>query len=208
MVHIDTEILLKQVALGNREARELLLDRHRERLKRMISARIDERVRKRVDPSDVVQEALVIANERLEQYLTGSPLPFYPWLRQIAWDQLIACHRVHLYARRRSQQREEDIKSALSNESVGQLASSVVDESANPLGRLVQNELRQRVRAAIEQLPEKLREVLVLRHLEQLTNAEAAEVLSIGVSAAKMRHARAIEQLIALLHDRPDESEL
>src|SRR5439155_9619642 len=106
-------------------------------------------------------------------------------------------HRKHLYARRRSRRREEDVAAAMSDESVAELASCLVDANSDPLSRLVRSELRDRVRRAIDQLPPTYREILVLRHLEQLSTAEAAEVLAIGQSAAKMRHARAVEQLKA-----------
>lgn len=195
----DTAQLLKQAARGDRLARNRLLDRHRERLKRMLAVRMDHRLLKRVDPSDIVQETLVLADRRLDAYLREQPLPFYPWLRQLAWDQLVAFHRKHLYAHRRSRRREEDMAPALSDESVAELASCLVDETADPLRRLVREELRQRVRRAIDQLPDTYREILVLRHLEQLSSAEAAAVLAIGPSAAKMRHLRAIERLRELL---------
>jgi RNA polymerase sigma-70 factor (ECF subfamily) len=172
----------------------------------MISVRIDHRLSKRVDPSDVVQETLIIANRRLDRYLRERPLPFYPWLRQLAWDQLVAMHRKHLYAGRRSRRREEDMAPALSDESVAALASCLVDDTADPIKRLVRAELQSRVRAAIDRLPEAYREILVLRHLEQLSSAEAAAVLEIGSSAAKMRHLRAIERLKELLGEPPPEN--
>lgn len=197
----DTAALLAQAAQGDRMAKDRLLERHRERLRRMIAVRMDHRLGKRVDPSDVVQETLVLADRRLAKYLKHPPLPFYPWLRQLAWDQLVAMNRKHLYARRRSRRREEDVAPALSDESVAELASCLVDDTADPLKKLVRAELQDRVRAAIDQLPEAYREILVLRHLEQLSMAEAAAVLAIGSSAAKMRHLRAIERLRKLLED-------
>jgi RNA polymerase sigma-70 factor (ECF subfamily) len=204
----DTDALLKGAAAGDPLAKDELFQRHRDRLRRMITVRMDPRVRKRVDPSDVLQETLVQADRRLDEYVADPPLPFYPWLRQLAWDQLLTVHRKHLYARRRSRHREEDLLSALSDESVGELAKSLIDESNDPLARVIRNELRERVRRAIAALPEVHREILVLRHLEQLSSAEAADVLAIGVSAAKMRHLRAVEQLRALLDEsaRPGET--
>jgi RNA polymerase sigma-70 factor (ECF subfamily) len=202
----DTTILLAQAKAGDRAARDRLLERHRDRLRRMIAVRMDHRLHKRLDPSDVVQETLVLADRRLKAYLEDPPLPFYPWLRQLAWDQLVAMHRKHLYARRRSRRREEDMAPALSDESVAELASCLVDDTGNPLHKLVRAELQNRVRTAIDRLPETYREILVLRHLEQLSTAEAAAVLEIGASAAKMRHLRAIERLRELLEDPGAES--
>lgn len=197
----DTAALLAQAANGDIRARDTLLVRHRDRIRRMIAVRMDHRLQKRVDPSDIVQETLVIADRRLDEYLREQPIPFYPWLRQLAWDQLVAFQRKHLYASRRSRRREEDIAAALSDESVAELASCLVDSASNPLNRLVREELQQRVRLAIDKLPDAYREILVLRHLEQLSTVEAASVLEIGSSAAKMRHLRAVERLKALLDD-------
>lgn len=197
----ETVLLLRQAAAGDIASRDRLLEMHRGRLRRMVAVRMDRRLHKRVDPSDIIQETFIIASRRLEDYLREQPLPFYPWLRQLAWDQLIAVHRRHLRAGRRAQSREEVAFHELSDESVGELAARLVDETADPLRRLVRSELQARVRRAIERLPETDREILVLRHLEHLSLAEAAAVLAIGESAAKMRHLRAVERLRKLLGD-------
>ena len=199
----DTAALLTRAARGDQQARNRLLDIHRNRLKRMIAVRMDHRLLKRIDPSDIVQDTLVLADRRLDEYIRDQPIAFYPWLRQLAWDQVVALQRKHLYASRRSRRREEDLVPALSDESVAELASCVLDRAADPLHRLVQAELRCRVRQAIEKLPVPYREILVLRHLEQLSTAEAAEILGISQSAVKMRHLRALERLKGLL-DAPN----
>src|SRR5437660_4847486 len=184
--------LLTRAAQGDQSARHRLLDRHRSRLRRMIAVRLDRRLASRVDPSDIVQETLVLADRRLDKYLQEQPIPLYPWLRQLAWDQLVAAHRKHLYASRRSRRREEGVAAALSDDSVAKLASCVVDDTADPLRKLVRRELRDRVRQAIDRLPPTYREILVLRHLEQLPTVEVATILGIGQSAVKMRHLRAL----------------
>lgn len=186
-------------AAGDTIARQRLLSKHRQRLRRMIAVRLDRRLLARVDPSDIVQETLLLADRRLDEYLRELPIPFYPWLRQLAWDQLVAAQRRHLYARRRSRSREEPLATSLSDESVAELAGSLVDNTAEPLARLVSVEMRERVRMAVDQLPALYREILVLRHLEQLSTAEAAAVLGIGQSAVKMRHLRALESIKSLL---------
>jgi RNA polymerase sigma-70 factor (ECF subfamily) len=154
----DTNALFRQAAAGDAVARDRLLQRHRERLRRMIAVRMDQRLKKRADPSDIVQETLTVADRRLEEYFKSQPIPFYPWLRQLACDQLITFHRKHLYASRRSRCREEDVATALSDESVAELASCLLDDRANPLSRLARRELQDRVRRAIDQLPEKYRD--------------------------------------------------
>ena len=196
-----TDNLIRQAATGDDVARQRLLEHHRLRLRRMIAVRLDRRLLARVDPSDIVQEALVLADRRLDAYLLQPPIPFYPWLRQLAWDQLIAANRKHLYAGRRSRGREESLASNLSDESVAELAGSLIDDTSDPLAKLVAAERRGRVRDAVDQLPATYREILVLRHLEQLSTAETAAVLDIGPSAVKMRHLRALERLKLLLGD-------
>src|SRR5438093_9616573 len=106
MAPADTEQLLERAAGGDAVARDQLLQRHRDRLKRMVAVRADPRLAARVDPSDVVQETLAEAAARLDAYLRTRPLPFYPWLRQIAQQRLIDLHRRHVQAGRRSVMRE------------------------------------------------------------------------------------------------------
>src|SRR5215472_7956514 len=103
----DTEELLEQAGTGDRTARQQLLARHRGRLRQMVALRIDRRMAARVDPSDVVQEALADAARNLSDYIEERPLPFYPWLRQFAWERLLQLHRHHLRAQRRSVDREQ-----------------------------------------------------------------------------------------------------
>src|SRR5437868_12474354 len=102
----DTDHLLARVAAGDEAARDLLLERYRQRLRRMVVVRFDPRLAARVDPSDVVQETLAEAAAKLDRYLRDRPLPFYPWLRQLARRRLIDLHRRHVQARRRSVTRE------------------------------------------------------------------------------------------------------
>ncbi len=95
----DTEELLRHARDGVAEARALLLERHRRRLGKMVEMRMNPRVRARLDPSDVVQETLATASDKLDDYLSNQPLPFYPWLRQLAWEKLVHEHDRHLRLR-------------------------------------------------------------------------------------------------------------
>src|SRR5436309_2593871 len=154
----DTEELLDRAAHGDDSARQQLLDRHRGRMRRMVAARLDRRLAARVDPSDVVQEALAAAAEHLDGYLRDRPLPFYPWLRHFAWDRLMKLHRHHIKVQRRSVTREGAW--IMPDESAQQLANRLVARSTNPVGRLIREELRDRIRAALAELAEPDREVL------------------------------------------------
>src|SRR3954468_14879787 len=113
----DTDDLLDSAARGDQAAREELLARFRTRLRQMIAVRLDRRLAPRLDPSDVVQEALAEAARRLPDYLRERPLPFYPWLRQLALERLIDLHRHHVRASKRSVQREERSLPPLPDES-------------------------------------------------------------------------------------------
>jgi RNA polymerase sigma-70 factor (ECF subfamily) len=195
----DTDELLDRSARGDTAARDQLLIRHRPRLKQMVSYRMDRRLAARIDPSDVVQEVLTEAARRLPDYLRERPLPFYPWLRQLACEQLIVLYRRHVRAQRRSVIREEVGFLALPEESAARLAERLADSASSPSKRLARKEARLRVQAALRRLAPADREVLELRHLEQLSVAEVAAVLGINAAAARTRHLRALQRLRALL---------
>src|SRR5690348_474527 len=176
----DTDELVEQARGGDRAARQQLLVRHRDRLRQMVAVRMGRRLRARVAPSDVVQEALADAAQELSNYLRRRPLPFYPWLRQLAWDRLIELHRRHVRAGKRSVTREDPDALRLPDESAAQLAARLADLGSSPSERLLRDELRQRVRLALARLSAGDRQVLVLRHLEQLSTADSAAVLGIS----------------------------
>jgi RNA polymerase sigma-70 factor (ECF subfamily) len=190
----DTEQLLDRAAAGDAAARGALLVRHRDRLRRMVAVRLDPRLAARVDPSDVVQDTLAEADRRLGEYLRDRPVPFYPWLRQIAGDRLGAEYRRHVRAGRRSVGREES-PAALPEGSVMALADRLLDRGPGPSEAARRAELRDRVRRALDGLPPTEREVLALRYLEELTAREVGAVLGIGEEAAKKRALRALRRL-------------
>jgi len=176
----ETDELLNRAARGDPLARQEILARHRDRLRHMIGVRMDRRLAARVDPSDVVQETLGEAVQRLPDYLRHRPLPFYPWLRQLAWERLITLHRRHM-AQKRSVRREEHLP--LPDNSALQLADLVVARSATPSSVMGREELRRLVREALSRLSDTDREVLVLRHLEQLSVPEIAAIQGITEGA-------------------------
>jgi RNA polymerase sigma-70 factor (ECF subfamily) len=200
----NTEELLERAGTGDQRARQQLLARHRGRLRQMVALRIDRRMAARVDPSDVMQEALADAAANLSDYVKTRPLPFYPWLRQFAWQRLLQLHRHHLQAQRRSVTREQLRIFDLADESEAMLAERLVNSASSPSARLLASELRDRVRAALDALEPRDREVLVLRYLEQLSSKEIAAVLGISEAAVKTRHRRALERLRRRL-DESDE---
>jgi RNA polymerase sigma-70 factor, ECF subfamily len=203
----DTEELLRQAEHGDLGARDGLLARHRDRLRKMIAWRIDRRLAARVDPSDVVQEVFLEASGKMDRYLRERPLPFFPWLRALAGEHLVALHRRHVRARGRSVLREEPGVLDLPDESVAELAARLVTSSTSPTQRALRKELRERVRQALGRLSERDREVLVLRNLEQLSVADTAAVLAISAGAVKVRHLRALERLRVFLDEKNEEEE-
>lgn len=190
-----TEELLDRVQGGDRQAAEALLARHRDRLRKMIHARLDPRLKRRVDPSDVAQEALAEAAQKLADYASRRPLPFYPWLRQIAWERLVRLHRRHVAAANRSVRREVSDELRLPDESALALFSGLRAGGTSPSGQAIGRELQARVREALGTLSAADREILVLRHVEQLSTKEVAAVLGKSPSAVKLRLLRALRRL-------------
>jgi RNA polymerase sigma-70 factor (ECF subfamily) len=195
----ETEQLLDKADAGDVAAVNQLLAGHRSRLRAMIRLRLDPRVAGRIDPSDVVQEALLEAHRRLGDYLRDRPLPFYPWLRKLAWERLVHLHQKHLVSGKRSVGREIEFTPLLSGDSVAILARRLIASDNSPSHQVLQAELQARVRTALERLSETDREVLVLRFMEQLSVEEIGDVLGMGESAVKMRNLRALERLRSLL---------
>jgi RNA polymerase sigma-70 factor (ECF subfamily) len=201
----DTDVLLAQASQGNRDARDQLLERHRPRLRQLIGLRLDRRLAARLDPSDVVQESLADAAGKLDDYLRTRPLPFYPWLRGIALGRLIDMYRWHIRTGKRSVRREQRALPPLPDESVAELVHRLCARGSSPSEKLARSEAGARVRAALDQLSERDRELLVLRHLEQLSIREIAGVLGISEGAVKVRHVRALERLRDWLGEDPRE---
>ena len=185
----DTDDLLRQAVLGDSTASTTLMERYRNRLKTMIRARMDQRLQRRLDPSDVVQDTFVEAHQRLSEYAQSKPMDFYPWLRRLAWDRLVDLHRRHLNTARRSVERE------LVDASSHALVAYLADSRFSPLRDILRDELRQRIQSALDHLSADAREVLMLRFVEQLPVREAAQVLELTEAALKSRQLRALKAL-------------
>jgi RNA polymerase sigma-70 factor, ECF subfamily len=198
---LDTDALIQQASRGDGSARQRLLVRHQGRLRQMVAVRLDRRLSHRIDPSDIVQEALTDAAQHLSEYLRDRPLPFYPWLRQFAWQRLLEVHRQHIQAKRRSVLREEVDDPLLPEPSSRALVDRLLASGTSPSNRLIRDELRRSVQAALARLSQGDREILVMRHLEQLTAIEIGAVLEISPGAVRARLLRALERLRTLLDE-------
>ena len=197
----DTESLFHRAGEGDLQAQAALLERYRARLRRMIELRLDKRVSARADASDIVQETLHDAHQRLPEYFSNPQLPFYPWLRRIASDRLIDVHRRHISAERRSVLKEFPWMLEVNDESLAELAHGVAASSIMPGRRAMLAEMEARMQAALMELRPHDREILVLRYLEQLGVAEIAAVLGISQTAVTSRHLRALQRLRRLMGD-------
>ncbi|RCS52938.1 RNA polymerase factor sigma-70 [Bremerella cremea] len=195
-----TQQLLDGARNGDTSARDALLQRHRDSLRRMIEMRLDRRIQQRVDASDIVQEVLVDANRRLVDYLENPKMPFHLWLRHMAKDRIIDAHRRHRVSGKRSVDREQNLNVGFNmDQSSVDLAAQLCDHNATPGAAATMQELHIRFQAAIEELEDQDREVVIMRHFEQLSNQDVAAALDLTPAAASMRYLRAIRRLRSLL---------
>jgi RNA polymerase sigma-70 factor (ECF subfamily) len=201
----ETQDLLAQAREGRQNAVERLLDVHREPLRRMIGLRLDPALAARVDASDIVQDVLIEAHRRLEEYLRNPVMPFRLWLRHIAKDHVIDAHRRHRQAQRRSLDREQPLVPAvLADHSSLELAGQLLDQERTPASAAIHHELQRKLDSAIADLDEDDREIILLRHREQLSNQQTAEALGLSEAASSMRYLRAVRRLrSALLPEQP-----
>jgi RNA polymerase sigma-70 factor (ECF subfamily) len=197
---VDPDRLLEQARQGDEQARQHLLALHREPMRRMISLRLDPAIAARLDASDVVQEVLLEASRRLDDYLREPAMPFPLWLRHIARDHIIDAHRRHRQAQRRGVDREQPaVPAAFADRSSLELAAQFLDQDLTPASAAIQHEMQRRLHAAIAALDEDDREIILMRHFEQMSNQEVAAVLGLTEAAASMRHLRALRKLKASL---------
>ena len=195
-----TEELLARARNGEAEAVDRLLTAQREPLRRMIGARLDPALSARVDASDVVQDVLLEAHRRLNDYLRNPVMPFHLWLRHIAKDHVIDAHRRHRQAQRRSLDREQPLVPAvLPDHSSFELAGQVLDQEATPATAAIRHELQARLQEALAAMDNDDREIILMRHAEMLSNQEVADVLGLTEAAASMRYLRAVRRLRATL---------
>jgi RNA polymerase sigma-70 factor (ECF subfamily) len=202
----ETQVLLGRIEREEPGAVDRLWERHRPALRRMIDLRLDRALGRRVDASDVVQEVLLKASRRLPEYLRNPVLPFHLWLRQIARDHIVDQHRRHRLAERRSIDRERSLDAAaFLDRSSLDLAAQLRDPNLTPAAAAVRAELERRFHAALGQLDDDDREIILLRHFEQLSNSEVARLLAISEPAAGMRHLRALRRLRTVLGETPSQ---
>jgi len=191
---------VKQAASGDPGSWAELMKRYRSRLRRMVSFRLDPRLQGRVDPSDVVQDVCLEAWQHLGSYAKHPDTPFFLWLRAVAGHTLGDLHRHHLGARMRDARREVSLyQGSLPGATSAALAAQLLGHLTHPSEAAVRTERKVQLQTALNTMDAIDREVLALRHFEQLTVSEAAVVLGIKEKAAGMRYVRALRRLKEIL---------
>jgi RNA polymerase sigma-70 factor (ECF subfamily) len=192
----DLANLLERAAAGDTAAVAELFSRYRKPLKRMVRLRLSRHLQGRLDDSDILQEALLEAAKRLPEYLHDQPLPFFLWLRHLTGEKLIEAHRRHLGAKMRDAAQEVSLhRGAMPAASSVSLAAQLLGRLTSPSLAAIKAETRVRVQEVLNSMDPLDREVLALRHFEQLNNAEVAATLGINESTASSRYLRALKRL-------------
>jgi len=198
------EPLTEQLREGGQAALAEAFMGHRNRLRRMVDLRMDRRVAGRVDPSDVLQEAYLDASRQWDQYLADRPMSLFVWLRFLTGQRLMAIHRQHLGAQKRDARQELTLhRGAMPEADSLSLSCGLLDRMTSPSMAVIRAEMQARLQQVVDGLEPLDREILALRHYEELTNQEAAEELNITTAAASKRYIRALERLRSALKHVP-----
>jgi RNA polymerase sigma-70 factor (ECF subfamily) len=195
----DLRALLDRLQAGDQLALGELFSRYRDRLGRMVQFRLDGRLRGRVAASDVLQEAYIDALKRLPHYQAAPDMPFLIWLRWVTMQRLVEVHRQHLGARKRDAGREVSLDPKASLAASSEKIAEFIGDLTSPSQAAERAETFDQLRMALDGLDPTDREVLALRHFEELSNQEAAAVLGIQPAAASKRYVRALERLKGVL---------
>jgi len=200
----EEALRLKRAVEGDQQAWASLLAVHRLRLRRMVSVRLHPLLRGRIDPSDVIQEAYLEAWSRLAEYLREAKMPFFLWLRFLAGQKLITLHRQHLGVQMRDPAVEVSLyRGTLPEASSAALAGQLLGHDTRPSEAAVRAEMKIRLQEALNSMDPTDREVLALRHFEQLSRGESARLLGISEAAVSKRYFRALKRLKEILTSLP-----
>lgn len=201
----DNDLSLVQAAsAGDEDALSELMLKYRDRLKRMVRLRMNPALQGRVDDSDVIQDAYVEVSKRLDDYLGGPKAPFFLWLRSIVGQKLIDVHRTHLEADMRSANREVSLhRGGMPSANSTCLAEKLLGRFSSPSNAASRTESRLILEETLNSMDPLDREILALRHFEQLSNAEIASVLGLETSTASKRYIRALTRLRKILLEIP-----
>jgi len=195
---------LRRLAAGDSQALADLFARYRDRLRRMVKLRLDRRLQGRVDASDVLQEAFIDVARRAPEYAANPTMPFFLWLRLLTGQRLLMVHRQHLGAKIRDVGQEVSLfRGALPQASSVSLAAQLLGRMTSPSLAAVRAEMQLKLQEALNGMDPLDREVLTLRHFEELSNNETAAVLGLQKAAASNRYVRALKRLKDVLSTMP-----
>lgn len=198
----DTDGLIERARLGDQAAVDEVFSRHRDRLTRMVQLRLDRRLQGRIDASDVIQEALLGAVERFDDYLAAPRAPVFLWLRYHVAMRLKALHRHHLGVQQRDARLDVSIyRGPLPEADSAALAAQLLGRLTSPSCAAVRAERLLSLQEALYSMDPIDREILALRHFEDLTRAESALELGIQEAAAGKRYLRALKRLRRILDE-------
>ncbi|HVX15775.1 MAG TPA: sigma-70 family RNA polymerase sigma factor [Pirellulales bacterium] len=198
----DTKELLCRIGQGDQRALGALFNRHRARLRRMVELRMHRKLHGRLDPSDVLQEAYFWVSRSVADYLRNPNIPFYLWLRFITARRLQHLHRHHLGTKMRDAGMEISLqRGALPQVSSASLAAQLLGRLSTPSHAAMRAELQLRVQEGLNRMTPLDREIIALRHFEQVSNSEAAQILGITEAGASNRFIRALKRLKQILTD-------
>ncbi|MDA0808748.1 MAG: sigma-70 family RNA polymerase sigma factor [Planctomycetota bacterium] len=192
---------------GDADAIAEVFSRHRDKLQRMVRFRLDRRLYGRVDTADVLQDVWLETSRRIDDYTSNPAVPFFVWVRQIAYQTIIDLHRRHLGAQKRNASQEVSIAKSNCDTSVS-IAAQLAGNLTSPSNVAMRGERLARLREALDSMDEIDREVLALRHFEELSNNEVAEILGIQKTAASNRYVRALKRLKQVLEADSDSADL
>jgi RNA polymerase sigma-70 factor (ECF subfamily) len=200
----EDDDLLRRLERGDERALSELFARHRERLRRMVRLRLDRRLQGRVDASDVLQEAHLEVARRAGEYIARPTMPPFLWLRFLTEQALLGLHRHHLGARMRDAAQEVSLRRCGPPQATSvSLAEMLLGRLTSPTLAARRAEMQIRLQEVINAMDPLDREVLALRHFEELTNGEVAQVLGLSRSAASQRYLRALARLKDILEGIP-----
>lgn len=198
----EIEALLARLRAGDEHALAELFSHYRAQLDRMVSLRLDHRLGGRVSASDVLQESYLDAAKRVDHFLSRPEMPFFLWLRLITNQCLVDVHRRHLQAQRRDAGLEQSLyQGQLATASSISMAACLAEDMPSPSQVAVDQERSTALQRALDSLDPIDREVLALRHFEELSNNEVAEILGLQKHAASKRYVRALARLKVALSD-------
>jgi RNA polymerase sigma-70 factor (ECF subfamily) len=187
--------LLEQVSQGSRPALDRLLAHHRPGLEAFAQIHLDGGLRARLDPSDLVQEVHLEAVERIHDFLERRPMPFHLWVRKTAYQRLLHLRKRHRTAARRSVDREVP----LPDRSSLLLAGPLIAAGPSPSQQAESRELAERISQAVSELAEADRELLLMRHVQDMPYEEIAVLLDLEPATARKRYGRALIRLQTVL---------